>query len=497
MIQTGGLEPLLKTPKFKYTLNEERKVFISSMYPYADYFMNAVRDIPWKLYTFAEETEYTFHNSKSMTTITESHREYKMCKNENYPTYVLLGGCAYEILNKKYRNINLHSYCDPTGDIDVSIYPPRLTTNYDGNNNDGKLLFFNKENTQINIFYRHFIDWTFNQYVENIKGFQRYLSEMFPNMVQFDIVDYTSIPTHHKTNAFCYKMVQIDKICIVAFLNEDKTMFKIQTVCKIVQDSVSVIDHVVELIIPLPSNDGVRGEFDLANELYDKNNELNFQKIDFQNRSSYNITHFASLVDANFMAYSARIESYEHDEHIHKAINHVARLFYLYELFYRNVEDFKQILKSASLTRMFGKTKKKFFLESYHYYKIVNNKFYKVDISIRFFENAYLKLTLLNPIVFNPYMMQNRTYFITADKLKNFNKEDYDNMQCVHDLFNRKLFDNDLFETTNNMMSDNLMSECLTQKNGGRLKKYGGKKTRMQRNKKTNRKTNRKTQICY
>ena len=41
-IQTGGLEPLLKVPNFKYTFNLTRKLFIGYVYPYADYFINSI-----------------------------------------------------------------------------------------------------------------------------------------------------------------------------------------------------------------------------------------------------------------------------------------------------------------------------------------------------------------------------------------------------------------------------------------------------------------------
>ncbi len=57
--QKGGLEPLIKLPKFKYTFNEKRKIFIGYIYPYSEYFIKCVTSIPFNNYTYNSETKYT------------------------------------------------------------------------------------------------------------------------------------------------------------------------------------------------------------------------------------------------------------------------------------------------------------------------------------------------------------------------------------------------------------------------------------------------------
>ena len=55
---TGGFDPLLKVPPFKYTKNEERKMFIGHMYPYADYLINIIQQIKTDSYTYEGECLY-------------------------------------------------------------------------------------------------------------------------------------------------------------------------------------------------------------------------------------------------------------------------------------------------------------------------------------------------------------------------------------------------------------------------------------------------------
>ena len=55
MYQKGGLEPLIKVPTnkdFKYTLNQDRKLWIRAIYPYIDIFLQSIREIPFQTYSY-------------------------------------------------------------------------------------------------------------------------------------------------------------------------------------------------------------------------------------------------------------------------------------------------------------------------------------------------------------------------------------------------------------------------------------------------------------
>jgi len=98
---------LVKIPPFKYTSNEfntKRKKWVSMMYPLSTHFLDIVKRIDWKKLGFA---------------------------------YYIFGGAAYEMYNMTYATLtdtygfNLHTYVDPTSDIDVIVaflHPESLTT---------------------------------------------------------------------------------------------------------------------------------------------------------------------------------------------------------------------------------------------------------------------------------------------------------------------------------------------------------------------------------
>jgi len=88
---------LVKVPPFKYTSNEfntNRKKWVSTMYPLSIYFLDIIKGINWAELGF---------------------------------TYYIFGGAAYEVYNRTYTTLtnsygfNLHTYADPTSDIDVAV----------------------------------------------------------------------------------------------------------------------------------------------------------------------------------------------------------------------------------------------------------------------------------------------------------------------------------------------------------------------------------------
>uniref|UniRef100_A0A6C0IRE3 Uncharacterized protein n=1 Tax=viral metagenome TaxID=1070528 RepID=A0A6C0IRE3_9ZZZZ len=420
-IQTGGLEPLLKVPNFKYTFNLTRKLFIGYVYPYADYFINSITNIPFEQYSYTGNTEYINYEDDVQT--------IQPCNSTNSPVYILTGGSVYEVLNKKFNNIDLYDYCDATGDIDVSLYPPKLTTDLDAG------VKFLSVDGKITSFYSNFTTWVFQNMVKNIKSIQTlFINEQ--GFVNFDIEDYQDIPSKYKHSDFGYNIERLGKFYVVAFLNDDKTMFKIQVVCKIQDSNISSIDHVIEIIIPLPEDDP---EFCPSDESY---KPPSFNTIEI-NQQKFNVQMFGGLIRDNISAYTERKNIYgkpNQNEFIHKSINHIARLFYLYELIYRNhdVYDFKQNTFN-NLLFLYGMQKKKINeLKFLYYYKIVDNKFNTIKVDTRFFLNSYLNLIILDNYTYNNFKNQNPDYFVDDNNITNIQKN--------HNRFIIELFNDDLFE---------------------------------------------------
>jgi hypothetical protein len=417
-LQKGGLEPLAKVPNFKYTFNEERKLFIGYIYPYAEYFINCVTSIPFSYYTYNANCEYINFEDKTQI--------LSQCSNIGSPLYLFMGGTVYEILNKRFNNVNMYNYCDATGDIDVTLYPPKLTYNPNGD------VFFFNTNGKISSFYSNFTSWTFENMVKNIKSIQILFNNM-DHVVNFDINEYNDIPSEHKNVDFGYNIQLLGKLYVVAFLNEDKTMFKIQVVCKIEDSGKSIIDHIIEIIIPLPE-DNI--EFTPSGDAY---SQPSFNTITL-NTQSFNISSYNSLINDNINAYIERKNAYgksNEREVIHKSINHIARIFYLYELFYQNQSLFQ--VNKITLLFLFGmKNSQKTQLQFLYYYKIVNGKFNTIKVDTRFFLNSYLELILKNQYAYNIFKMTNPVYFI--------NSADVADIKKIHDRFISELFNDDLFQ---------------------------------------------------
>jgi hypothetical protein len=114
----GTLEPARRVPPFKYTNSPERRTWIKMMYPYMPYFANLLREIPWGTFIYKDE-------------------QYDII-NDARPPYKIIGGAACEFLDDEYKSIlpdshRLHTFADPTADIDLRITGPYLNRpNSDG-----------------------------------------------------------------------------------------------------------------------------------------------------------------------------------------------------------------------------------------------------------------------------------------------------------------------------------------------------------------------------
>lgn len=165
----GFLEPVQKTPAFKYTESQERKLWTEAIYPYAPYFFNLFREIPWDEYSFTG-----FNNLYTMK-----------C---NPIPYVIMGGSACEIYEREYKKnpnykLNLHKYVDPTGDIDAFISPPYITPS-PGKRVYTKYFFGNTFN--LSPHGDHFSSWLLQQITNFFEKLSYNFESWFPNAIEFD-----------------------------------------------------------------------------------------------------------------------------------------------------------------------------------------------------------------------------------------------------------------------------------------------------------------------
>ena len=330
MITTGGYEPLsriIKSQDFKYTFNESRKIWTTSLYPFADLFISLVKEINWNSYTYNGENDVC----------DEEKNNYKKIMCSTLPThpasYYFLGGCVPEFLNKIYTNVNLHSYTDPTGDIDVKLIPPPLFSS----DIESVLFFFDRDNN-INPFYNNYLEWVFNKLQEKMDIYSEQLQNMIINMVDFDINEYISennIRDH-------INYIKKGLLYIISFL--DGEMFRIQIICKIQEGPIYALDHIIELIMPLPMLEKYN-ILTYEDYHYKYNNKKEISQININNQT-FNIEPIEKLIKTNIRLVSERLDPFiktfilqpfqEIPQRIlntqHKYFNHASRLLYFYEL---------------------------------------------------------------------------------------------------------------------------------------------------------------------
>ena len=425
MLQKGGLEPLTRVPNFKYTFNEKRKIFIGYIYPYAEHFIGCVTSIPFNSYTYNGNCEYIDR--------TKTQQKVSPCNSINSPLYLFKGGAVYELLNKKFNNVNLHNYCDATGDIDVSLYPPKLTSS-DMIDDDYYVYSLNKDG-KINSFYSDFTRWTFENMVKNVQSIEVLFRNM-KNLVDFNIDEYDDIPTEYKSTDFGYNVQMIGKLYVVAYFDDGE--FRIQVVCKIEDSGVSVIDHIIEIMIPLPEKDDEFIPTDDGNKPLYK--QPNFNTITI-NEKSFNIQAYESLIRDNFLAYNSRKSAYgkpNEREYIYQPINHIARLFYLYELIYQNQSSIQFTKIYSLLYFAFYKQEKIDQFKFLRYYKIIDGNFYPIKVDTRFFFNSYLEL--ISKMTYSYNLVKN----IYPDFFINYT--DINDIKTLHTRFVTGLFNDDLFQ---------------------------------------------------
>jgi hypothetical protein len=530
--QIKSLEVLNTVPIFKYTDNLERQLFIQEIYPYYNLFIL----IPLKVINKCQEYEYEgfndIYNYGGNDDIIECLGEYNISNKIiddkiSRPNCSFFGGCVYELLYKKYgnpygidnyyKNVDLHKYCDATGDIDIKLFLPKLQINNSDNKTRGSFLpFFNKEN-KINPFFRHFTGWIFGLVVDlftnnEVVNNEEQLYEMFPNTVEFDINEYDHISDEVKNDDFGFRLKKVANFYVVGFF--EGRMFKTQIICKVVKDGITIIDHLLEFVISHYDSEPLGLGITIPDEPPDDltsipefgklvNNPLNInyqgcveyklmtkqiQEISFSDRvkikEKFYIESYSELIEGNISGYTERNTTisnpedprWEGKKFRHKGFNHVARLFYLFEFFYQNVNLLKEALK-----REFKHNSDNFLMDIigfsritkkkdipivtntinwlndnpfFYYYKIINGNFKIIKVSFKTFFLAYLNILSMKSSSSNqtnslPYNNKFKDFLniLHKNKIVDFIPQNVYNVNSNGDIVDYELYDglHDLF----------------------------------------------------
>lgn len=494
--QKGGVFPLRRLPPFKYTINEERKQFVGHLYPYSDYFLKCVNDVRLDDFRFEGECEYLetqddddkgFQITKAIenANLNETQPELVGVKRfvSTKPTYkYYFGGVVYELLNRVYAGINLHRYCDATGDIDCIIKPPQVKT-VDGPDDFVVFIPF-AINGNMTRYYREFTETLFNKLSESLMRTPQL--NKIPGLVEFDINEYTNIQEQYKTEQLGYRFMQIGKVYAVSFFELD--MYKTQIVCKVeytTRDENNnevigfAIDHIAEFVLSLPT--GPDSEANVSSDTWKAPHTVQL----IINSEQYQVRDYSVEISRNIESYIERIELYNDPNTQHKAINHIARIFYLYEVFYqfKDIIDLKQIY---NILIIYGFPKKKLVkIRELLYYKIVQGEFQKIKVDIFAFMYSYIKI--IKPAPYYRTLLISLNQSGMGEYFKDIPPTLY---EICHDVFIDKLFNDDMFlETNGTLIIDPLTISAIA----GRKRKANKKRSLKKKGKNTRRKRNSKT----
>lgn len=322
-LQRGGtLEPVRKTPPFAYTKDPARINWVKALYPYSPYFMNVFKEIPWDSFRY-EDDNVTVRLNKNAAAI-------------------LKGGAAFEFIDWKSRkhipnDERLHTFADPTADIDVTITAPIVSLKTGATASEDTRWLVKPSNGTFSAMGEAYSSWLLRHIADFFGRLSPNYSEWFPalrpmNQEEFDRVKVTNPAANNAVGpiyfvgpfVICRMMVPEDngvKIQVAAVLNYadaegiQKVHYDHFMEFLFVKDEVYPPEEEDEIIELLQKSkiDGVTKIFNLEGvKLFDYFYELSFNLDALKTRIVY---------------------TYLETEKLYKFLNHVGRAIFLVKLY--------------------------------------------------------------------------------------------------------------------------------------------------------------------
>ena len=288
---------------YKYTRDNDRKIFTENGSKYADDFISLVREIDWG---WRYEGENTFLRGTYNDDTEKIDFDFlKLQCTASLPSipYFVFGGYVYELLNKELGG--LKKFLDPTGDVDVRINTPVV-----------KLSERDKYTEVYNFWYE---DTEFTKLNDIMEQYSRYLfsavlskvSQMnFENTVDFDIKE--------DDEGDVTDFIKVGNVYVARVCNPSNV--KIQIVCKFANMTTS--DHLFEMVWAIKKDNDFGEDTEHLSHYKDKNPKI--QGVFIQDLKSLIIDNVGSAND--------RISLYGTVKQ-HKWFNHIQRLKYLNSIF--------------------------------------------------------------------------------------------------------------------------------------------------------------------
>jgi hypothetical protein len=334
--QGGTLEPLLKTPKFTYTVDPGRKMWTKALYPYAPYFFDVVKNIHWNKFKY------------------ENENTIAVCSAVPYNFF---GGSCLELYYRdiqkrfpdklKYR---LHDFVDPTGDIDIDVQSLLVKNKTDMNFIEPYTIVM-PGSSKFSQLYDNYTMWLFDEVVAYFQTLVPNYKEWFPlstnqnNFVAPNIS--TNVEAAQADRAYTVGPFTIVRVLFVNHNDIRQSMAKIQVVMSIEIGRTGgqptyYTSHFMELVL---NQNGVEIKPNMSiNAINRKLVENSYKSID-----GYWLSNMDQEFRRNYSALTKRISLYHDPLYKHKFLNHLFRGLFM--LILKDVVDSENLVGFRDLTK--------------------------------------------------------------------------------------------------------------------------------------------------
>jgi hypothetical protein len=293
---------------YKYTRDNDRKIFTTNGSKHADHFVSLVREIDWGWTYEGENTFLRGTYNENTDNIVFDFVQLQCTARLPPVPYFIFGGYVYEILNKKYGG--LQKFLDPTGDVDVRINTPIVKlSKKDEDNEVYEFWYEDEKHSKLNDIMDKYTSYLFSSVLDKVTQMK------IENTVDFDIKDDDDADV-------VADFVKVGNVYVAKVCNPFSV--KIQVVCKF--SNMDKPDHLFEMVWAIKKD--TIGE-DLENLKYYRESNPKIDDVFVQDLKSLLIDNVGSAND--------RISLYGTVKQ-HKWFNHIQRLKYLNYIFKQFIE---------------------------------------------------------------------------------------------------------------------------------------------------------------
>jgi hypothetical protein len=285
---------------FNYTKDPNRIIFVTNTYPIGITLLESIKHIVW---------DYRFHGMTNLLIEDDDGDKFIVAEvdasyNEKFIPYKVFGGACYEWLNHHMRTRPLASVIDPTGDVDLRLYMPKLT--YDDKLGDACAHYYNQANEPSPLL-QDLLDWITSKLVDIFEqeGIRRHMGNLIVS--EPDTSEGVTLPRGVTS-------LYDGKLWIVQSLQEDMT--KVQVTCRF--EGMSKSDHILEFVVASGTT------MDRASFA----NTVTAQRSTFQIVDGLRMETVGLLYEGNRTALMDRTPETTR-QYPHKYFNHIQRLKFL------------------------------------------------------------------------------------------------------------------------------------------------------------------------